>query len=113
MSDNANKPVVSTRDRNLSISVFARQTTDQQGVNHTSYGACLQRSYRKKDASDWTREQINLFPEELLKLAALCVRTYNDTIAYAQANQPQGGSYPAQTLDEPIDNALPNDAIPF
>ncbi len=109
-----NKPVISTRDRGLSISIFRRDKDGQ-----ATYGACLQRSWKDKATDEWKREQINLFPDELLKLAALCTKTYNDTIAYAQQNRPQssGGNYPGQPIDggnypEPGSNGF-DDSIPF
>lgn len=115
MTEQKNKPVIANRDRNLSISIFERKTTDEQGKEHTSYGACLQRSYKKQGAEDFTREQINLFPEELLKFAALAVRSYNDVIIYADMNKPKntGNTYPAQSLDADIDQEMPTDSIPF
>lgn len=109
-----NKPVISTRDRGLSISIFRR---DKEG--QATYGACLQRSWKDKTTSEWKREQINLFPDELLKLSALCIKAYNDTIAYAQQNRPSnsGGNYPGQPIDcgnypEPDNNGF-EDNIPF
>lgn len=97
-----NKPVIQTRDRGLSISIFRRDKDGQ-----SSYGACLQRSWKDKTTDEWKREQINLFPEELLKLASLCNRTYAELLTYVQS-QP-ASTYPAQVMD----NENPNDAIPF
>lgn len=96
-----NRPIIQTRDRGLSISIFKRQKDD-----HDTYGACLQRSWKDKDSGEWKREQINLFPDELLKLSSLCARAYTDTLIYVQANRPasSGGQYPSQEL---------NDEIPF
>lgn len=90
-----NKPVIQNRDRGLSISIFKRE---KDGI--TSYGACLQRSWRDKTTDEWKREQINLFPDELLKLTSLCARTYTDAVIYAQNNQSK--DYPAQAIDEAI-----------
>lgn len=89
-----NKPVITTRDRGLSISIFRRDKDGQ-----TTYGACFQRSWKDKATNEWKREQINLFPDELLKAAALCTRAYNDTIAHAQENRPTNNNYPGQTID--------------
>lgn len=96
-----NKPILQTRDRGLSISVFKREK-DGRDI----YGACLQRSWKDKDSGEYKREQINLFPDELLKLSALCARAYTDTLIYVQANRPttSEGQYPSQEL---------NDEIPF
>lgn len=111
-----NKPVITTRDRGLSISIFRRDKDGQ-----ATYGACFQRSWKDKATNEWKREQINLFPDELLKAAALCTRAYNDTIAYAQENRPttSGTNYPEQPIGSnqyPAPEASPaafDDNIPF
>jgi hypothetical protein len=114
MTNETNKPVVSNRDKLLSVSVFPH--TDDQG--RTTYGASLQRAYQKpeqKGSDNFERQKINLYPDELLRIAALCERTYNDILIYAQINKQQStGSHPAQTMD--VDNApepVADDTIPF
>lgn len=116
MSDN--KPIISTRDRLLSLSIFAKEKVDIQGDGkmHTYYSACLQRSYLAKDSNEWQREQISLYPDELLKIAALCQRAYNELTAYAQnAKSYSGAERPAQSMDtpQPAPAAYLNDDIPF
>ncbi len=98
-----NKPVISLRDRSLSISVFCREKDGQQ-----TYGACLQRSWKDKTTNEWKREQINLFPDELLKLSALSARTYTETLVYAQNHRQTNNGYPSQSMDDGL-----NDDIPF
>lgn len=95
----AEKPIINRRDGNISISVFKKEK-DGKGY----YSVCLQRSYKAKDAQDWTREQINLFPDDLLKLANLSRCAYTDIVAHAQQNKATATEYPAQTFD---------DAVPF
>lgn len=111
-----NKPIISTRDRGLSISIFKREKDGQ-----SFYGACLQRSWKDKNTDEWKREQINLFPDELLKLAALCNRTYEQVITHGQANRPTtgGANYPAQPIEDssypaptPTSNVFDDD-VPF
>lgn len=118
MTNETNKPVVSNRDKLLSISVFPHTETDEQGRTRTTYGASLQRAYQKpeqKGSDNFERQKINLYPDELLRIAALCERTYNDILIYAQINKQQStGSHPAQTID--VDNApepVADDSIPF
>lgn len=111
-----NKPVITVRDRGLSISVFRRDKDGQ-----ATYGACFQRSWKDKATDEWKREQINFFPDELLKVAALCTRAYNDTIAYSQANRTasSGSTYPGQTIEDnhyPTSQSSTNvfdDDVPF
>lgn len=96
-----NKPIIQTRDRTLSISIFRRDKDGQ-----SSYGACLQRSWKDKITGEWKREQINLFPDELLKLAALCNRTYAEILTYVQS-QPIS-AHPAQVMsNENLDDTIP------
>lgn len=115
MSDN--KPIISTRDRLLSLSIFAKEKVDIQGDGkmHTYYSACLQRSYRAKDNDEWQREQISLYPDELLKIAALCQRAYNELTAYAQnAKSYSGAERPAQSMDVPESApAAPTGTAPY
>lgn len=68
------KPIIQRKDGNISMSVFYNQTNDGKGY----YSIQLQRSYKKKDDQDWTRETINMFPEDLLKLENIAGCTYTD-----------------------------------
>lgn len=108
------RPIINNRDRNLSISIFKKDQIDNEGRLRTYYSACLQRSYKIKGSDDWKREQINLYPDELLALQALTLRTHNDLTLFVQkerANQNTKESYPAQSFDEPP--AWVNEDIPF
>lgn len=104
-----NKPVVSNRDKLLSISVFPHTETDDQGRTRTTYGASLQRAYQtaeQKGTKNYSRQKISCYPDELLRIAALCVRSYNDILIYAQMNkQTETGGYPAAPMD--IDDVPP------
>ena len=91
------KPIINRRDRNISVSVFK-----QEKDGKTYYSVCLQRSYKAKDSEEWTQETINLFPDDLLKLANLSRCVYTDIIAYAQKNKIPSAEYPAQTLEDDI-----------
>ena len=105
MTNETNKPVVSNRDKLLSVSVFPHK--DEQG--RTTYGASLQRAYQtaeQKGTKTYSRQKISCYPDELLRIAALCVRSYNDILIYAQMNrQAETGGYPAQSMD--IDDVPP------
>ena len=75
MTNETNKPVVSNRDKLLSVSVFPHK--DEQG--RTTYGASLQRAYQtaeQKGTKTYSRQKISCYPDELLRIAALCVRSY-------------------------------------
>lgn len=70
----ADKPIISRRDGNISMSVFYNIGTDGKSY----YSIQLQRSYKKKDAQDWTREDVTMFPDDLLKLENIARCTYTD-----------------------------------
>lgn len=116
MTNETNKPAVSNRDKLLSVSVFEHVDYDEQGRKRTTYGASLQRSYQKpeqKGTKQYERQAINLYPDELLRIAALCVRTYNDLLIYAQMNKPAStGNYPAVSMDiDDVPPPLPEDVF--
>lgn len=118
MTEQKNQPYLTVRDRTLSISIFKKRVVDMTtGEERNTYGACLQRSYKTKEG-EWKKEQINLFPDEILNIAALCNRAYNDLTIKIQkdrendkANRPT--SFPAQSMDTPEPPAYLNDDIPF
>ena len=87
-----NTPILQNRDRALSVSVF-RKESDKGAY----YSVCLQRSHKQGD--EWKREQINLFAEDLLKIANISTKTYNDILdaeptAPAKSNEPDGEYIP-------------------
>lgn len=118
MTEQKNQPYLTVRDRTLSISIFKKRVIDKTtNEDKDTYGACLQRSYKTKEG-EWKREQINLFPDEILNISALCSRAYNDLTAKIQqdrendkANRPN--SFLAQNMDTPEPPAYLNDDIPF
>ena len=96
-----NKPVINTRDRNLSASVFSKKV-DLKGDGNlvTMYSVCLQRSYKKKGDEDWTRETINLNLDDCLRVSNLAQTIYNQTLVYASNHKESSNKdYPAQALD--------------
>ena len=85
-----NTPILQNRDRALSVSVFRKEKDGR-----TYYGVCLQRSY--KQGEEWKREQINLFPEDLLKIANLSTKAYNDILdlpPVEKSSEPDGEYIP-------------------
>jgi hypothetical protein len=108
------KPILQKRDRNLSVSVFKSIVTDNAGNKRDSYGCVLQRSYKKEN--DWVREQIHLFPDELLKLGAIGQRTYNALMDYVEQNKPVTNRT-EQVIGSDYDDAPQDmgdgDSIPF
>lgn len=102
----ANTPVIKIKDFGVSTAVF--EWANQDGKK--SYSIALQRSYKKKDAQDYTEETINMYPEDLLKFAALLTRTYNELVDYRNANRQ---SAPAATQAAPQASSVADDSIPF
>lgn len=104
---NDNKPIFTLRDRALSASCFMKTYTREDGREVPLFSVCVQRSYKKNGEDKYTREQINLMPDDLLKLARLCADAYGEVLKAAMANRPAKSEYPAQEM------AVPDDDIPF
>lgn len=116
-----NKLFISNRDRGLSVAIFKKQEMNMKdGQLHTSYSANIQRSWQKledKGTDNWQRQCISLFPDELLKVAALCVRTYNELSSGLQKEREKrrerpAANYPSQSYDAPEPPAYLDD-VPF
>ena len=101
-----NAPVIKIKDFGVSTAVF--EWANQDGKK--SYSIALQRSYKKKDSQDYTEETINMYPEDLLKFAALLTRTYNELVDYRNANRQ---SAPAATQAVQQSSSVADDSIPF
>lgn len=109
--ENKNKLFISNRDRGLSVAIFKKQEVNiKDGQLHTTYSANIQRSWQKpedKGTDKWQRQGLSLFPDELLKVAALCVRTYNQLTAGIQEGKDgknkthSAVNYPSQSYDAP------------
>lgn len=109
--ESKNKLFISNRNRGLSVAIFKKQEMNMKdGQPHTSYSANIQRSWQKledKGTDNWQRQCISLFPDELLKVAALCVRTYNQLTAGIQEEKDRKNqarpatNYPSQSYDAP------------
>lgn len=110
-------PIISNRDKLLSVSVFPQTYTDDKGKTHEGFSMSLQRSYQTKEqkgTNNYERQKISLYPDEALRFAELLRRTYSDLLTYVQMNKPANANYPAQTMD--VDNApepVADDSIPF
>lgn len=92
-----NTPIITNRDRKLSASVFQKEKDGQK-----FYSVCLQRSWKKENSDEYEREQINLFPDDLLRISNLLSRTYADILTYIQSQPKETKEYPAQTMDDGI-----------
>ena len=110
--ENKNKPFISNRDRGLSVAIFKKEEVDIKGDGklHTTHSANIQRSWQRpedKGTDNWQRQSLSLFPDELLKMAALCVRTYNELAAEIQKEKDgknkthSAANYPSQSYDAP------------
>lgn len=100
------QPIIKIRDTKLSSAVF--EYDGQYGKN---YQASIQRSYKKKDATEYTNEVIKLYEDELLKMANLCIQTYNRILAlkYEQTKTTVPPTA-TETMQQTVDN---DDDIPF
>jgi len=90
--ENKQQPIISTQDRALRIGVFKFFNPD--GSENLSVN--IQRSFKKKDAQDWTREEIHCYDDDLLRMANLCTRVYNAIQTYRAKNAQQKQQAPAQ-----------------
>jgi len=119
MTENKKLPIIQVKDRTLSVSIFERITNDlSTNEESRSYGACCQRSYKKKDSDQWEREQINMFPEDMLKMANLLTKAYNHTTDHINELKQLGknkSDYPGSSMGSGDDTppAYLNDDIPF
>ena len=68
------QPVIKRQDGQLKFAVFKFITEDGKA----RYSIQGQRSYKKKGTEEWVQETINMFPEDLLRLANLATTTYTD-----------------------------------
>lgn len=96
----SNQPVVQTRDRNLSASVFSREV-DLKGDGKLvpMYSIAVQRSYKRKGEDQFQRETINLNLDDCLRFAELLRTIYLKTLSYDAAHKKKAEEYPAQTVD--------------
>lgn len=106
-----NRPIISNRDKTLSVSVFERKKQDENGNTVTSYGFSAQRAFKDRDTNEWQRKEISMFPEEALRLANLLQKTYSDTLTYVEMNRVKTAEHPQASMSAPAD--LPDDDIPF
>lgn len=110
MTTDKKPPILSIRDRNLSVSVFERKSKD--GKDYLS--VCVQRGY-KNEAGEWARESINTFPDNLPRLILLLQKVYSKLLDREQNkksdNQPTDNqaskeagwdAQPASTFDDDI-----------
>jgi hypothetical protein len=96
------KPIISNRDKLLSVSVFPQTYTDDRGKTHEGFSMSLQRSYQTKEqkgTDNYERQKISLFPEEALRFAELLCRTYSDFLTYVQMNKQASANYQAQSTN--------------
>lgn len=94
-----NKPYYTARDRGLSVSFFKHENDGK-----TYFGVSLQRSYKPKDGTDWKRDKVNLFLEELLPLSALIQRAYGGFVHQRQIDaevaKQNTGNYPQSSYED-------------
>ena len=99
-------PVIKISDRNISIAVFEFQGNG----SGTTISFSIQRSYKSKQTNEWVNETIKCYEDDLLKLANLCVRAYNDACSRRSGQPTTVQEPPAQ--QQPTQQT-PDDGIPF
>ena len=108
-----NEPIIKIRDRGISIGVF--EFVNQDGTKNISCD--IQRSFKKKDAQDWTRENIRCYEDDLLKIANICTRAYNAIMSHRAKNVTTQAPVQAQEPVAPKSPDMPDqgfdDEIPF
>lgn len=60
-------PLLCKRDRGLSVSVFKKQNK----AGNTYYRLCVQNAFKLPNHTEWTVNNINLFPNDLPRLLTL------------------------------------------
>ena len=83
----SNQPIINERDVLLSTSVFPK-TFEKDGKQRTFYSVSVQRSYKKTGDTEYSRENINLNSDDLLKMANLLTETYNEIRKLANISKP-------------------------
>lgn len=115
--EDKNKPVISNRDKTLSVSVFRRDKTDENGNQIITLGFSAQRAYKDKNTGEWLRKDIQMFPEEVLRMANLLQKSYMDAINYLETHRPQRNQteHPQASMNTPEDmpESTLDDDIPF
>lgn len=104
------EPIIKMSDRALSIAVFEFQ--NQNGPN--TYSVNIQRAFKKKDAQEWTREEIHCYEEDLLKIAHLCHEAY-DALRKYRSPKPKAKEATQAPAQAPASQpeAQVDDEIPF
>ena len=91
------QPKLKKRDNSFTVAFFDNTTKDGKGYT----GVMLSRNYKTKD-NEWKSEELHIFPDDLLKISALCIRAYNefkDTLE-------NKSTVPTKTEDD-FDNEIP------
>lgn len=81
---------------------------EKNGKAYTIYS--ISRAYKDKN-KEWQHQSISLFPEELLKLANICMQTYNLHITKQNANI-SNATNSTKATETQIEDDLDDD-IPF
>ena len=91
--------------KDFPFSAFAFER-EKDGKTYTTYS--VSRAY-KNTAGAWDHQSISLCPEELLKLANICMQTYNSHVAKQNA---YNASVPTKSAEPQANDGLDDD-IPF
>lgn len=90
----ANQPVIKKRNGAYSVAIFAENKQRADGSEYVSYGAVLQKSIKDVQTGEWKTQQINMFENNVLEVAALLQNAANALID--MKNPEPGASHAAQ-----------------
>lgn len=80
-------------------------TSDREKDGKTFTIFSVSRSYKDKNG-EWKHQTINLFSEDLLKLANICYQAYNDNIMLSKNSVPTK-TEPAKDINDDLDDEIP------
>ena len=93
-------PVLKVKDYPFSVAFFEK-TKD----GNTYYQVALSRNY-KDNNGDWKSQTINIFPQDLLKIANISQRAYNSLLTLQSKKAQKSTPQPAPA-DENFDDDIP------
>lgn len=91
------------------FSATVESKTSQAGKEYTSVSICQS---SKGKTGEWEKKYLNMFPEDLLKLSAMCLSAYNDYIT-EETSRVLGTKPAEQPVETQVEDDFINDEIPF
>lgn len=116
----ANQPVIKKRNGAYSVAIFAENKQRVDGSEYVAYGAVLQKSIKDVQTGEWKTQQINMFENNILEVAALLQNAANALIdmknpepSATHTTQPANASTPTGQPAQQQDLSSINDDCPF